>query len=140
MLGESTLQSVMRAEPTRVALDATVREAEQLMLDRDIRHLPVVDGETLVGLVSDRDIAFASNDSRTNLRDQLHVRDVCSLDFYAVDIGSSLEDVLREMAARRIGSALVTRDGVLVGLLTATDVYRLCADLLSEVKRGSARA
>ena len=132
MPGKLTLQSVMHAEPARVALDATVREAEQLMLDRDIRHLPVLDGDTLVGLVSDRDLAFASNDSRVNLRDELHVRDVCSLDFYAVDVDTSLEEVLREMATRRIGSALVTRDSALVGLLTATDVCRLCADLLGE--------
>lgn len=51
------VEQVMTADPVCIAADATVGEAMQLMDDRDIRHLPVVEGERLVGMVSLRDLS-----------------------------------------------------------------------------------
>lgn len=100
------------------------------MIDHEIRHLPVLDGGTLVGLLSDRDIAFAANESAEGLADRLRVRDVCSLDPYAVAPDTPLDVVVEEMAARRIGSAVVTDHGKIVGLFTATDACRCLAEFL----------
>jgi CBS domain-containing protein len=49
----------MTGGPLTIAPDATVDDALQLMVDGEFRHLPVVDGERLVGMVSMRDISGA---------------------------------------------------------------------------------
>jgi acetoin utilization protein AcuB len=120
----------MTRSPLSVSIDASVRSAEDLMIDNDVRHLPVLEGEDLVGVVSDRDIAFTSNVSDSTLADQLRVRDVCSLDVYAVAPEERLDVVLARMAERRLGSAVVTDGGRIAGVFTATDACRCFADWL----------
>ena len=121
---------VMTAAPLSVPIDATVRSAEDAMIDHDVRHLPVTEDGALVGIVSDRDIAFTSNVSDSDLADRLRVRDVCSLDVYAVAPEAPLDTVLAEMAERRLGSAVVTEAGKVAGVFTATDACRWFALLL----------
>jgi acetoin utilization protein AcuB len=120
----------MTDRPLSVEIDQTVRVAEDMMIDHEIRHLPVTESETLVGLVSDRDIAFTSNSPESGLRDRVRVRDVCSLEVYAVELDEPLDHVLLEMATRRIGSAIVTENGKVAGVFTATDACKYFADFL----------
>jgi acetoin utilization protein AcuB len=127
--------SVMTPSPRSVRLDASVREAEDQMIEHEIRHLPVVDDGVLVGLLSDRDIAFLSNGPASELRDKLCVRDVCSLEVYAVSPATPLDEVLSEMAARRVGSAVVAEGERVEGLFTTTDACRCFADVL-RARRG----
>jgi CBS domain-containing protein len=47
----------MTPDPATIAADAGVREARDLMLERGFRHLPVTDGEDVVGIVSLRDLS-----------------------------------------------------------------------------------
>jgi len=100
------------------------------MTDHEVRHLPVTDSGTLVGVLSDRDIAFMANAGATDLLDRLRVRDVCSLDVYSVERDEPLDRVLREMADRHIGSAIVTDGERISGVFTATDACRCFADFL----------
>jgi len=122
--------SVMTTSVLSVEIDAPVRVAEDLMTDHEVRHLPVTDKEMLVGVLSDRDIAFMSNAGEGDLRDLLYVRDVCSLDIYSVERDEPLDRVLSEMADRHIGSAIVTDGGKLAGVFTATDACRHFAEFL----------
>jgi len=122
--------SVMTRSPLSVPIDATVRFAEDMMIDNEVRHLPVTDSEALVGIVSDRDIAFSSNVSESDLADRLRVRDVCSLDVYAVPTEEPLDAVLSEMARRHLGSAVVTEHGKIAGVFTVTDACRYFAEYL----------
>jgi len=124
------VESVMSSSVLFVELDASVREAEDIMTDHEVRHLPVTDKEMLVGVLSDRDIAFMSNAGEADLRDHLYVRDVCSLDIYSVERDEPLDRVLSEMADRHIGSAIVTDGGKLAGVFTATDACRCFAEFL----------
>jgi len=78
------IRSVMTASPRTVDIDAPVRVAQDLMIDFEIRHLPVTERDRLVGILSDRDIAFASNSTTGELCDRLRVRDVCSLEVFRV--------------------------------------------------------
>ena len=126
------IDSVMTPAPHSIELEARVRDAEDRMIDHEIRHLPVVDGGTLVGLISDRDIAFLDNEPAEDLRDQLRVRDVCSLEVYTVEPDTHLDVVAAEMAERRIGSAVITDHGKVLGLFTSTDACRCLAGLLRE--------
>jgi len=124
------IESVMTPFAFSVEIGDPVSVAEDMMIDHEIRHLAVTDGGALVGVVSDRDIAFTSNSGESDLRDRLHVRDVCSLDVYSIERGERLDCVLMEMADRHIGSAIVTDDGKIAGVFTATDACRRFAEFL----------
>jgi CBS domain-containing protein len=124
------VESVMTASVLSVEIDETVRVAEDIMTDHEVRHLAVTDSGMLVGVLSDRDIAFMSNAGDADLRDRLRVRDVCSLDVYSVERDETLDRVLSEMADRHIGSAIVTDGGKIAGVFTATDACRHFAGFL----------
>ena len=101
------------------------------MSGQGIRHLPVVSEGQLVGMLSDRDLklAFAvSGGSET--AEPLHVGDVCNLEAYIAEYNTPVDQVIMHMAEARVGSALITRAGKLVGVLTTTDVCRSYAELL----------
>jgi len=131
--------SVMTPAPISISIQESVRAAEDLMIDRQVRHLPVVDGEMLVGVISDRDLAFTSNAVETGLAERLSVRDVCTLDVYDVTPDEPLDVVLAEMAERRLGSAVITDGGRIAGIFTATDACRCFAAHLREVAGHQAR-
>jgi len=111
-----SIRSVMTTSPRSLDIDAPVRAAQDLMIDLEIRHLPVTESGRLVGILSDRDIAFASNSDGGELGERLRVRDVCSLEVYRVAPEEPLDAVLAEMAARRIGSVVVTEGERIAGL------------------------
>lgn len=133
------IRSVMTASPRSVDIDAPVRTAQDLMIDFEIRHLPVTESDRLVGILSDRDIAFASNSASGELCDRLRVRDVCSLEVYRVAPEEPLDGVLAEMATRRIGSVVVTEGERIAGLFTATDACRCFAEHLRGERPGKRR-
>ena len=124
------VESVMTSLVLSVEIDERVRAAEDIMIDHEIRHLPVTDSGMLVGVLSDRDIAFLSSAVEADLKQLLLVRDVCSLDVYSVERDEPLDRVLSEMSDRHIGSAIVTDGGKVVGVFTATDACRHFAEYL----------
>ena len=54
---EATVREWMTPDPVTVSQDTTAEEAAQIMLEKDFRHLPVVEGERAIGVVSIRDVA-----------------------------------------------------------------------------------
>ncbi len=141
MTAPLTVGDVMTRGPWVVDDDAPLRQARSLMVDHEIHHLPVVRRGALVGMLSDRDVKRAL-DPELGLppEDELFVRDVCTFDAYSVPPAEPLERVLRAMAARHIGSALVIDDGRLLGILTASDACRIFADFLQAASRASSLA
>lgn len=69
---EAKLRDVMTSDPDTVAPDNTAIEALELMRKREFRHLPVVDGDTIVGIVSIRDLYAAV---KSELEDDLVQRE-----------------------------------------------------------------
>lgn len=126
-----TIETVMTPLPVSVGVDARITEARELMADHDIRHLPVTDDGEIVGVVTQRDIGLVLDPAHDLPFDsQLRVGTICMPDAYVVTPDTPLDDVVEEMARRRIGSALVARDGRLLGIFTATDACRLYAEAL----------
>lgn len=127
------LADLMTPFPYSVDAQATVAEAVEFLRAHKIRHLPVTEGGSFVGVVTDRDIKlmlgpdFAYPDAR-----ELKVRDVMVEDPYVVDVDTPLHTVLRDMAEQRIGSTIVTRDGKLIGIFTSTDACRAFAEYLED--------
>jgi len=85
----------------------------------------------VVGIISDRDIRLAESVRGGRVSDkELLVKHVCLFNPYIVDEDTALDTVLVQMAKRRIGSVIVTREGHLSGILTTVDICRAFAKVL----------
>jgi acetoin utilization protein AcuB len=125
------IKSVMTPFPHSVDLQASVVEAQVMMAEHNIRHLPCKRGVELVGVVTDRDIkkALATGQRRVPA-ESLLVEDVYVPEAYVVDLMMRLDSVLLYMADTHIGSVLVTRKGRLAGIFTLTDACRCYGEYL----------
>lgn len=118
--------AVMTPFPYVVQVTESVLTARALMIEHDVRHLPVKNGSTLVGVLTDRDLKRALDPSLgLPPKEELFVRDVFLPDAYVVDVSEPLDQVLDHLSSEHIGSALVTKNGRLVGIVTLTDAARL---------------
>lgn len=123
--------SVMTPFPNSVEETENVTAAKRLMYSQDIRHLPVTSGGRLVGILSDRDVKLAlAVSGGVEEGDDMPVSKVCSYEVYAVEFNTPLDKVVATMAQKRLGSALVTKEGKLVGIFTTVDACRELEKLL----------
>ncbi len=131
-----TVREYMSLAPIVVSSDRTLAEAHRLMRERRIRHLPVVDGGRLVGLVSQRDLymleSLAGVDPGTET-----VREAMAPEPYAVAPDAPLGAVAAAMARSKYGSAVVVDRGAVIGVFTTVDALRALATV---VGRRRARA
>jgi len=118
-----TVRDLMTAGPTSIASDAMAVEAARRMLSEDVGSLPVVDGETLVGMVTDRDLVLkvVAKDLDPN---KIPVSDVCTENPVTVGADESLDEALQRMAKEQVRRLPVVSDGQLVGILAQADVAR----------------
>lgn len=125
------VRAVMTPFPYTVDVQASLAEAEALMREHAVRHLPVTREGRLVGVLSERDLRRALDPAQgLPPADTLAVADAALFDPYIVPMTAPLDVVLLEMADRRIGSALVVKDDRLAGIFTATDACRVLAEQL----------
>jgi CBS domain-containing protein len=126
--------SAMTPFPYAVDVRDTLRHARGMMVEYDVRHLPVLQDHALVGILSDRDLKRAL-DPALGLPplDELFVRDVYVPEPYSVDSSTPLDLVLEHMAANHVGSAIVTKHGRVAGIFTATDACRVYCEHLRKL-------
>jgi CBS domain-containing protein len=101
--------------------DTSVLEAVQTMAARQIGAVPVVDGERLVGIFTERDlmsrvVASSRDPARTA------IRDVMSTDLVVADAAESQDVCLRRMQQARVRHLLVLREGRLAGIVSLRDL------------------
>ena len=116
--------------PETVTLQASYREVLDLMEDNVIRHLPVLDGKKVVGIISERNLKLPSH-----LADGINLiaENIMTADPYIAQPETSLEEVATTMAERRIGSAIVvSSQGELSGIFTTTDALNALIDIIHE--------
>ncbi len=117
--------------PVEIDRCETVAEADRLMEAHQIRHLPIMTGLRLRGIVSQRDIAAA----RLRHGDALHempLESICSHDVLTVSPVTSIDQVAEQMLARRVGSAVVVDGGYVVGIFTKADALRALCSLFAK--------
>ncbi len=125
------IKDIMSRSPITVPASATVMRAKQLMLEHSVRHLPVVAEGKLIGIITDRDLKLAQAVTTDDKFDHnCIVGDICLRHVYIVQSSERADKVLAYMAHERIGSALVTDDGKLVGIFTVTDACRSFSEFL----------
>lgn len=125
-----TIGASMTTAKYSVAPTDTLGKAKELMQLNAVRHLPVLDGGRVVGIVTLSDLyvmeAIVAADP-----DKTHVEDAMSKELYLVAPETPLAEVAREMAARGVGSAIVVENQRLVGIFTSTDACRVLGEVLS---------
>jgi CBS domain-containing protein len=120
---DTTVKDVMTPGPTSIASDAPVVEAARHMASEDVGSLPVVDGDALVGMVTDRDIVLqvVAKDLDPN---KVPVSDVCSESPVTAEPEEALDEALQRMAKEQVRRLPVVSEGRLVGILAQADVAR----------------
>jgi len=127
-----TIGENMTATPATIAPGQPLAAAHELMRSRGIRHLPVMHGGRLVGLVTARDLALVETlrdvDPRT-----VTVEDAMSQDVFSAPPDAPLRGIVAEMAERKLGCAVVIERDAVVGIFTLSDACRTLALLLDLV-------
>ena len=131
----------MTREVVTVAPGATAAEALALCRERRIRHLPVVDGGRLVGLISDRDLRSATpalgDPDRTAALERITVGDEMAREVVTARPDDPIEHAAMAMYEKRIGCLPVVDGEALVGILTASDVMKAFVRLVGAHEPGS---
>lgn len=110
-----------------IQLDAELSDAFELMQQHDIRHLPVLDGERLVGIVSERDLGVIES-LVPNEWETIVVAEAMTPSPYAVHERTPVPEVAQTMAERKYGCVvIIDSEGRLVGIFTTSDALRLLA-------------
>jgi acetoin utilization protein AcuB len=125
------VQDFMTVEPVTIAPGASVAEAAQLMTEKKARHLPVVEGDRLVGLISERDVAVARTLRSTSL-DKATVGMLMNDKPLSVAPDAALSDVAARMIDRKVGSAIVVHEDRVVGIFTTHDALHALHRLAGE--------
>ncbi len=131
---EDIARMLMTREPATAAADDNLMDAAARMADRNVRHLPVVDGDRhVVGILSDRDVRtqvgdwlrpFRPGDAVARAR-TLRVGDAMTRDVFTVDQDAPFADVVRVFTDQRVGAVPVVDDTErLVGIISYVDVFR----------------
>ena len=129
MIRELTVGDFMTTCVLTIGAKATLATAHQVMRENRVRHLPVFDGDRLVGIVSQRDLYLLETIRGVDSSDT-QVEDAMSADPYVVPPTALLTDVVKKMIAHRWGSAIVS-DGMRVkGVFTTVDAMRALVSTL----------
>lgn len=118
-----TVRDAMTASPTTVEAHESAVEAARLMAAQNVGSLPVVDGENLVGMVTDRDLVLHVLAKDVDPH-KVTVASICSENPVVVGPGDSLDVALQRMAREQIRRLPVMEDRRLVGILAQADVSR----------------
>jgi CBS domain-containing protein len=118
------VRHAMTSDPCAIDAEKDVSYAAKMMRDEDVGIAPIVEGDQLVGVLTDRDIATKvvaeGKDPKTT-----SVREVASTKLVTADPGQDLDEAIRLMAKHQIRRLpVVEEDGKLVGVLAQADVAR----------------
>ena len=125
-----TIQKYMTTVPHSIGADETLAAASKLMDRHNVRHLPVLEGDELLGVLTDRDLKFVETFQDVD-PSTLTVAEAMIEKPYSVGPDAPLDDVASTMASEKYGSAIVVQNHKVVGIFTTVDACRALAELLS---------
>jgi len=126
----------MTALPETIEDGLLLSDAKDRMYHLGVRHLPVLRGGKLVGILSHRDIAVAESLATMNFA-EIPVATVMTQVPFTCGPNAHVEAVAREMAAHHYGSAIVVdpaQPTEVVGVFTTTDALRALADVIDRLQ------
>lgn len=128
-MGVRLIQEFMTADPVRVPPTLLVLEAHELMRRENVRHLVVMEGERLVGVVSQRDLYLIETFAQADPQNAA-VEEAMTPDPYTVAPMTPLDEVARTMWRDRLGSVVIAEDDRVVGIFTAVDALRALSEVV----------
>lgn len=135
----------MTPQPVCGYPEMPVTEAQQLMQEHQIRHLPILDEDKrLVGLITQRalmnavpaDLSKFSPFVVNYVLAKLKARNIMVKDVVTIGEGIPIEEAARVMADRKIGCLPVMRDNELVGIISDNDLFNIMVGLLGARRAG----
>ena len=138
----------MKRKVVSISADDTLRIVHEIMELGRVRHLPVVRGGTLVGVVSQRDLFHASlsnvigipKDEQELFLEGVKIAEVMSSPAISISPDMSVQEAAALMADRKIGCLPVANGDSLVGIVTETDLLRHFASLPARPRKAARRA
>ena len=134
------VKTYMTRHPIMIAPERPASDAQNLMLENKIRHLPVVgDGKRLMGLITRERLKVPPTDlgslnvwEISRFLSNLKVKDVMIKlnDLVTIEPDTTLEDAAQIMCENKVGSLIVVEDEVVVGIITEVDMLSELSNLL----------
>jgi CBS domain-containing membrane protein len=134
-----SIEAIMSTNLITVPPSATLAEARTLMHDNRIHHIPVLDGEKLIGLISLTNVLAATDsflrDDGTRIHaNDIGIKDAMVSEVATVDVNASLRQAALFLEKHKIGCLPVLDDGTLVGIITDTDFVAVAINLLEQLE------
>lgn len=117
-------------DPVTASEQMMIDELRELMAGYGIRHLPIVRDNTVVGVISDRDVRLVSGLSVAE-KFQISAGDLMTPDPVSVSASTPLDDVAYLMSEKKVGSVIVKDDeGAFLGIFTTTDALNALIEIV----------
>ena len=126
-----TIRKFMTPNPHTIGQEQTLAVAHRMMRENRVRHLPVLEGGKLVGVLSQRDLHLIET-LRDVDQETTTVEEAMTMDVYVTNPNTPLEEAARLMAEHKYGSAVVVDRGKIAGVFTTVDALLALAQLLGE--------
>lgn len=132
------LSEVMTPHPRTVQIDHKLSDVRTALADYRIHHLPVVDGQRLVGIISVTDLleyGFRPRDTHENLDayldEHFSIAQIMNADVVTIASDSTVRDAARALTTGNLHAVPVVDDAnKLVGIVTSTDLVSYLASEL----------
>ncbi|MDX1648583.1 MAG: CBS domain-containing protein [Myxococcota bacterium] len=134
------VRDIMQRKLVTISASERLSTVEDIMTLGHVRHMPVVQGGRLVGVLSERDLLRASlshlpihrDDERRAFLHAVEIAGVMSAPPIVIEPGATIEEAALIMAEKKIGCLPVLEDDRMVGMITETDVLRWVARVAAQ--------
>jgi acetoin utilization protein AcuB len=135
----------MKKDLITITKNERMTVAKKILEEKNIRHLPVVEGKKLIGLVTNMDIRKAEASPATSLEvrelhyllDKLTVGEIMTRNVITISPDVSVEEAATILHDNKIGCLPVVEDGNLVGIITENDVMEILINVMGMKEKGS---
>lgn len=136
---QSQVADWMRSDPATIRSNASLVDAYDLMQEAGVRRLPVVDRNSVVGIITLSDILrempplvdVGDRETRLMLTTK-KVSDVMTFDPVTIQSEDTIQDAAERMLEYQVSGLPVLDGDRLVGIITEKDIFRLVTEMLSE--------
>ena len=130
MVARTPVSEIMATNIVAISRSEDLKRAEALFKKHKIRHLPVVIGESIVGMLSYADLLKISNADTTNdehdietvIYDLFTIEQVITKDVVCIDSNTNIKDATEIITKSNFHALPVVDDSILVGIVTSTDL------------------
>jgi acetoin utilization protein AcuB len=126
-VNDLTVQEFTSPSPITIHPDESLDSALELMQKHGIRHLPVMDGGEVIGVVSERDLLSNMGKDWTKM---MKILDVMNSSILSANENDSLGEVAYQLSSQKKGSAIILdNSGQLAGIFTTTDALNALVEI-----------